>query len=200
MNPFAQRETPPRRPGKQKQEHRQQCSNHRLVFRQTRRARSQHETKLAGDLEEHRRDHGETVGPYIPRGQEAQGIAKGPPGPDVQAALQRHLAVQVEHRDRHRQVEQPKSNEPGDELCPAQTGSDAHPRAAHHGQNLGQHQVAQAHLLGQMVNLGFAPGVCTGNCAGLIDRPAHARLPGCRYCGAFSLKAAGSRRWWVACS
>ncbi len=93
---------------------------------------------------EDRRHDGDAVDPEIPRREKAAEIAKGFARPDVQAAFERHGAVQADHRSRHGHIEGQHGGDPGERLRPPESAGDANPRSADDAQDLGEHEVAEA--------------------------------------------------------
>ena len=78
-------------------------------------------------------------------------VAEGAMRPHVQSAFERHLAIQADHRRGHGHIKRHHGAQPEQHLCAAQPRGHAHPRTAHHAQNLRQHQVAEAELSPQTV-------------------------------------------------
>jgi hypothetical protein len=125
-----------------------------MVLRQARGARADQVSELGRNLKQHGRHARERVSPNVPGGHEPHEIAIGFSRPDVQAALERHVPVQVIDRHRHRRIEKGKGEQPDDQLCPADPGSDPDPGAAHDDQHLRKDEIAQAQLLPQGTAVG----------------------------------------------
>ncbi len=106
----------------------------------------------------------EAVGPEVPGGEEADAVAEGCAGPDVEAAFERHLAVEVEDGDRHGQVEERHGAEPDDGLRASEAGGDADPCAADDAEDLREDEVAQTKLPLQAMARRFQR--CGGGCSG----------------------------------
>jgi hypothetical protein len=117
-----------------------------------------HEGELAGDLEEDGGDGGEAVGPDVPGGEEADGVAEGAAGPDVEAAFERHLAVEKVNGDGHGRVEDGEGEEPDEGLGVAEAGGEAYPGASDDGEDLGEDEVTEGELAGEMVVAGGVDG------------------------------------------
>jgi hypothetical protein len=86
----------------------------------------------------------DAVDPQIPRREKAAEIAKGFARPDVQAAFERHGAVQADHRSRHGHVESEHGGNPGERLRRAESAGDTNPGSTHNAEDLGEHEVAKA--------------------------------------------------------
>jgi len=117
-------------------------------------AGTDHEGELAGDLKQDGRDRGEAVRPDVPGGEEADGVAEGAAGPDVEAAFERELAVEEVNSDGHRRVEDREGEEPDERLRVAEAGGEAYPGASDDGENLREDEVAEGELARQMVVAG----------------------------------------------
>ena len=86
---------------------------------------------------------GDAVEPEVPRGHEAAEVAECGAGPDVEAAFERHLAVEVDDGDGHGQVEEDHGGDPGEGLGAAKSGGDADPGAADDAEDLREDEVAE---------------------------------------------------------
>ena len=146
VNPFAEGEAAIGCERERTDEHGEHGEDGSVVFGQPSGARADHVGELFGDLEEDGGDGGHAVGPDVPRGHEAGGVSEGGASPDVEAAFEGHLAVEVIDADGHRQVEHEHRGDPHDGLRAAEAGGDAHPGAADDGEDLGEDQVAQGKL------------------------------------------------------
>ena len=113
-----------------------------------------HEGELAGELEEQDGDDEEAVGPDVPGGEEADGVAEGAASPDVEAAFEGHLAVEEVDGDGHGRVEDGEGEEPDEGLRVAETGGEAYPGAADDGEHLREDEVAEGELAREMVVAG----------------------------------------------
>jgi hypothetical protein len=65
----------------------------------------------------------------------------------VQAAFERHQAVQVDHDDGRRKVEQPEGQQPEDGVRGPEFPRDADPREPNDEEDLGQGEIANAEFL-----------------------------------------------------
>jgi hypothetical protein len=117
-----------------------------------------HEGELAGELEEEKGDDDEAVSPDVPGGEEAEGVAEGAAGPDVEAAFEGHLAVEVIDGGSHGQVEGGEGEEPDEGLGVAEAGGETDPGAADDGEDLGEDEVAQRELAREVVIVGGGRG------------------------------------------
>ena len=190
VDPFAEGETAAGAPGEEQKKAGEQDGDDGFVFRQTGGARAEEIADFTGNLEEQESDDDETVGPDVPGGEEAERVAEGAAGPDVEAAFEGHFAVEIEDGDGHGDIEEAEGDEPGDELGAAETGGDADPGAADDGEDLGEDEVAEAHLAGQMMRFG---DVCGGRGLGCHALWCH----GVSAVGLRDLAGAGTCGWAV---
>ena len=72
--------------------------------------------------------------------------------PLVQAALERHQAIEVDDDDRRRHVEQDHRDQPEDDVRRSLFGGDANPRQADDEQDLRQGEVAKPQLPTQITS------------------------------------------------
>ena len=158
VDPLAERQPADRRERERPQQNSQPKEDGGMAFRHPRRARPNHVRKLARDLKQDRRDRRQPVRPDVPRRQEPDGVAKRAPRPHVEAALQRHLAVEKVNRNGHRRVEDGEGEQPDQGLRVAQPRREPHPRASHHREHLREHKVAQRELAREMVIAGAVGG------------------------------------------
>jgi len=114
-----------------------------MIFRQPGCGGADEVGELGGDGVEDGRGDGDSVEPDIPGGHESAEIAECPTRPDIEAAFERHLAVEVDDRYGHRQIEENHGADPGDRLCPAEPGSDANPGASDDAKYLREDEVAK---------------------------------------------------------
>ncbi len=157
MDPLAQRQAAHRRQRQRHHQHQQKPQHRPMILRQPRRPRPHHKRKLTRNLKQNRRNHRQPIRPHIPRRHKPGRIPKRRPRPHIQPTLQRHLAIQVVNRHRHRHIKQHHRRNPDHRLRPPQSRRNPHPATAHHGQNLRQHQVPQRQLPRQRMALRRRP-------------------------------------------
>ena len=121
-------------------------------------AGADHEGEFAGDLEEDGGDGGDAVDPDVPGGEETDGVAEGAAGPDVEAAFEGELAVEVVDGYGHGRVEDGEGEEPDEGLGVAETGGEAYPGASDDGEDLREDEVAEGELAREMVVGGAVDG------------------------------------------
>ena len=107
-----------------------------VVLRKPRGGGADEVGELGGDRVEDRGGDGDAVEPEVPRGHKAAEVAEGPAGPDVEAAFERHLAVEIDDGDGHGEVEEDHGRDPRKSLGAAEAGSDADPGAAYDAEDL----------------------------------------------------------------
>ena len=113
-----------------------------MVFRQPCGGGADEVGELSGDGVEDGGGDGDAVEPEVPCGHEAAEVAEGGARPDVEAAFERHLAVEIDDGDGHGEVEEDHGGDPGEGLGAAKTGGDAYPGAADDAEDLREDEVA----------------------------------------------------------
>ena len=142
--------------------------------------------ELGGDGVEDGGGDGDAVEPEVPCGHEAAEIAECGAGPDVEAAFEGHLAVEIDDGDGHGEIEEDHGGDPGDGLGAAQTGGDADPGAADDAEDLGEDEVAETKLSVQAGLAGLLSGRSCGHVLGMVaqsGRGARSFLGARRFCG-----------------
>src|ERR1700676_3438827 len=91
-----------------------------------------------------RRHEYDDVQPQIPADQEADEIVEAELGPLIEAAFERHGAVQMDHDGGERSVEKEQSQQPENDLRGAQLSGRSYPMRSDDIQNLGENQISKA--------------------------------------------------------
>jgi hypothetical protein len=118
--------------------------------------------ELGGDGVEDGGGDGDAVDPEVPGGHEAAEISEGGASPDVEAAFERHLTVEIDDGDGHGEIEEEHGGDPGEGLCAAKAGGDAYPGAADDAEDLREDEVAETKLAVEGVGAGLVLGWSTG--------------------------------------
>ena len=164
VDPLAEREAANGGEGEQGEQDGERGEDDEVVVGDPGGGGADHEGKFAGQLEEQEGDDEDAVGPDIPRCEEADRVAEGAAGPDVEAAFERHLAIEEVDGDGHGRVEDGEREEPDQRLCVAEAGGQTDPRASDDGEDLREDEVAEGELPGEMVVAGGVGG--SGNPVG----------------------------------
>ncbi len=107
----------------------------------------EHVRNVGGDLENDGAHAHYGVHPEVPGGEEAGHFAEAGFGPLIEAAFERHEAIEMDDDGGQGQVEHEHGREPEDHVGAAQFGGDADPGRADDAEHLGEHQVAESHFL-----------------------------------------------------
>jgi hypothetical protein len=134
------------------------------------------------------RSHPATIGT---RQQEAHGLVETELRPLIQAALERHQAIEVDHHRGGRQVEQHEGEQPEDDVRRSEFAGDADPREADDEEDLREGEIANAELL-------FNDALCASTRASACASPADdaAAGSGNASCACTSWMAIICRRRW----
>jgi len=144
MNPFAEFETADGGSGDGDGDAGGDGEGGDVVFGQPRGGGADEVGEFGGDGVEDGGGDGDAVEPEVPRGHKAASVAECGAGPDVEAAFEGHLVVEVDDGDRHREVEDDHGGDPGDGLGAAKPGGDADPAATDDTEDLREDEVAEA--------------------------------------------------------
>ena len=109
-----------------------------------------------------------TVKPEVPCCHEAPEIAEGSASPDVEAALEWHLTIEIDDRDGHGEIEEDHGGDPSQSLGPAEPGSNSHPRAADHAEDLREDKVAEAELTLETIGADCRRRLFLGHGSGMV--------------------------------
>ena len=136
-------------------------NGHHDERRHQRHAHQQHEPVAAGeplaarpeDVDDVLRDLQSRVGgiedgeqPQVPRDEEPGQLVEPELRPLVQAALERHQAIQVDDDDRRRDVEEHDRREPEDDVRRTELRRDTHPREPDDEEDLREGEIGQPEL------------------------------------------------------